>query len=56
MILPQSEIFGALPDGTLVDVFTLTNCHGLRMRVMTYGAVILSLEVPDCCCSPVETR
>lgn len=47
MILPQSEIFGALPDGTLVDVFTLTNRHGLRMRVMTYGAVILSLEVPD---------
>jgi aldose 1-epimerase len=47
MILPQSEIFGVLPDGTLVDVFTLTNCHGLRMRVMTYGAVILSLEVPD---------
>ncbi len=47
MILPQSEIFGVLPDGTLVDVFTLTNRHGLRMRVMTYGAVILSLEVPD---------
>ncbi len=47
MILPQSEIFGALPDGTLVDVFTLTNRHGLKMRVMTYGAVILSLEVPD---------
>lgn len=47
MIPPQAEFFGAMPDGTAVDVYTLTNSHGLTMRMMTYGAVVLSLEVPD---------
>ncbi len=44
---PKPESFGSMPDGTAVDVFTLTNSRGLRMRVMTYGAVVLSLDVPD---------
>jgi aldose 1-epimerase len=47
MIPPQPEFFGTMPDGTAVSVFTLTNSRGLRMRVMNYGAVVLSLEVPD---------
>ena len=47
MSIPQPESFGSMPDGTAVDVFTLTNSRGLRMRVMTYGAVVLSLEAPD---------
>lgn len=47
MIVPEPEFFGLMPDGTVVDSFTLTNRHGSRMRVMTYGAAVLSLEVPD---------
>ena len=39
--------FGRLPDGTAVDLFTLTNAHGIEVRVMTYGCVILSLKTPD---------
>jgi aldose 1-epimerase len=41
------EPFGALADGTPIDIFTLTNRHGLEARVMTYGAILVSLRVPD---------
>jgi aldose 1-epimerase len=41
------EHFGRLADGTAVEIFTLTNAHGLRARIMTYGATLVSLEVPD---------
>jgi aldose 1-epimerase len=41
------EEFGRLPDGTAVELFTLYNSAGLRARIMTYGAILVSLEVPD---------
>ena len=41
------EPFGTLPDGTAVELFTLTNSKGLKARLMTYGAILVSLEVPD---------
>jgi len=41
------EPFGHLPDGSAVDIFTLTNDGGLKARLMTYGAILVSLEVPD---------
>ncbi len=44
---PKAEPFGKTADGTPVDVFTLTNSHGLKLRTMTYGAIVLSLETPD---------
>jgi aldose 1-epimerase len=30
-----------------VEVITLTNAHGLRARVLTWGATLVSLSVPD---------
>ncbi len=39
--------FGSLPDGTAVEIYTLTNDKGLKARIMTYGATLVSLEVPD---------
>jgi aldose 1-epimerase len=39
--------FGRLPDGRPVDVFTLTNGHGLELRAISYGAIIVSLHAPD---------
>src|SRR5262245_784547 len=39
--------FGMLPDGTSVELYTLRNRHGLEVRVMTYGGIIVSLRVPD---------
>jgi len=41
------ESFGNLPDGTAIELYTLTNAHGLKARLITYGAIVVSLEVPD---------
>src|SRR5574341_2279288 len=39
--------FGTLPDGRAVEAFTLTNAHGLEVRAITYGGIIVSLRAPD---------
>ena len=39
--------FGTLPDGRAVELFTLTNAHGVEVRVMTYGGIITVLRTPD---------
>ena len=39
--------FGKTRDGKAVEIYTLTNAHGLEMRVITYGGIITSLKVPD---------
>jgi len=39
--------FGQLPDGTAVELYTLTNPKGMKARIMTYGGTLVSLEVPD---------
>ncbi len=43
----QADGFGHLPTGESVQVFTLTNRNGVRLRAMNYGAIVLSLETPD---------
>ncbi len=47
VIPPHPEPFGKTPEGSVVEVFTLTNSRGVRLRALTYGGVVLSLEVPD---------
>ena len=44
---PKPAPFGKLPDGTPVDVYTLTNAHGIKLRALNYGGIVLSLEIPD---------
>jgi aldose 1-epimerase len=39
--------FGTMPDGTAVDLYTLTNAGGMVCKVITYGAAITELLVPD---------
>jgi len=39
--------FGRLPDGGPVESFTLTNAGGVELRAISYGAIIVSLHVPD---------
>jgi aldose 1-epimerase len=34
-------------DGQKVELFTLTNGHGMTARITNYGAFLVSLEVPD---------
>ena len=36
-----------MPDGKEVKIFTLTNSSGLEARVTEYGAILVSLKVPD---------
>lgn len=43
----KEEIFGKMPDGSEVKIFTLTNKNGLRARVTEYGAILVSMETPD---------
>jgi aldose 1-epimerase len=39
--------FGALADGTGIDKWTLTDAHGMSVSVLTWGATIQSVLVPD---------
>jgi len=39
--------FGKLSDGRNVEIFTLINANGIKARLMTLGATIVSLETPD---------
>ncbi|MEU6533219.1 aldose epimerase family protein [Streptomyces sp. NPDC046928] len=43
---PVRSLFGTLPDGTKVHSWSLAN-GGTRMKVLSYGGVVQSLEVPD---------
>lgn len=45
MGVEQSD-FGVTPAGDSVDVFTITNSKGMRMRVTNYGGIITSLHAP----------
>jgi aldose 1-epimerase len=39
--------FGMLPGGDSVQLFTLSAARGLEVRIMTYGATIVSIRAPD---------
>ncbi len=40
------ETFGTLSTGEEIDIYTLTSTTGIKAKIMTYGAAIVSLEVP----------
>jgi aldose 1-epimerase len=39
--------FGKMPDGTVVEAYTLYNRQGASAKVITYGATLTELHVPD---------
>lgn len=41
------ESFGKTPDGQEVFLYEMANANGIRARVINYGAILVSLEVPD---------
>ena len=43
----EKEFFGQTPDGKQVELYTLTNTNGLKAKITNYGAILVSLEVPD---------
>ncbi len=43
----EKKPFGKLPDGTPIDEYTLTNGKGMTAKIITYGAIVTELHVPD---------
>jgi aldose 1-epimerase len=43
----KKQVFGKTEDGKNVDLYTLTNSTGLNAKIMTYGGIVTSLQVPD---------
>ena len=41
------ESFGTMPDGHAVSAITLVNRHNVRVRILSLGAVLQSVIVPD---------
>jgi aldose 1-epimerase len=39
--------YGKLADGRAVDIYTLANAKGMRVKLINYGAATVSVEVPD---------
>jgi aldose 1-epimerase len=42
----QKMDFGKV-DNTPVELYVLTNAHGMQAKIMTYGAILTELDVPD---------
>ena len=40
-------VYGKMPDGREVKIWTLTNADGMEAKVTEYGAILVSLKVPD---------
>jgi len=51
--MPKSEVqvlrapYGRLQHGTPVEQFTLRNPHGIELRAIAYGGIVVSLRTPD---------
>jgi aldose 1-epimerase len=43
----KRQSYGKTSDGTEVDIFTLKNSSGITARVITYGCIITSVQMPD---------
>ena len=43
----EKDRFGTTADGTAVDRYTLRNSRGMTVRLITYGATLTELLVPD---------
>ncbi|PYV05064.1 MAG: galactose-1-epimerase [Acidobacteria bacterium] len=43
----QRQPFGKTPDQKVIDLYTLTNAHGVEARITNYGGILVSLKAPD---------
>ncbi|MFW6140377.1 MAG: aldose epimerase family protein [Acidobacteriota bacterium] len=46
MTLEKKE-FGTMPDGQKIDLYILSNPNGMKAKITNYGAILVSLIVPD---------
>lgn len=47
LALADPEPFGETADGTAVELYTLSNANGMVAKLMTRGATLVELQVPD---------
>jgi aldose 1-epimerase len=43
----KQDRYGTTEDGAAVEVWTLANTQGMRAEILSFGAIIARLEVPD---------
>ena len=43
----EKAAYGKMPDGKQVDIYTLTNAKGMKVKLTNYGGITVSVEVPD---------
>ncbi|MGA2244468.1 MAG: aldose epimerase family protein [Verrucomicrobiota bacterium] len=43
----SKKLFGTTSDHIPVDLYTLRNRRGMEAKIMTYGGIVTSLQVPD---------
>lgn len=43
----DKDKYGVTKDGAAVDVYTMTNANGMIARIITFGALLTELHVPD---------
>jgi aldose 1-epimerase len=43
----NQQVFGKMPDGAPIELYTLANANGMHAGIMTYGGVVVSLTAPD---------
>jgi aldose 1-epimerase len=43
----RESVFGKMPDGTPVPLYTVRNANGMEAAITSYGAIVTSLRVPD---------
>ncbi len=43
----KKDVFGKTDEGKEAEIFTLSNDNGITAKVTSYGATLVSLEIPD---------
>jgi aldose 1-epimerase len=43
----KKQAYGKMPDGTVIDLYTLSNANGMQAGIITYGGTVVSLTAPD---------
>lgn len=43
----KSSVFGTMPDGRVIHLYTLTNRHGVEVSITNYGGRVVSILAPD---------
>ena len=45
--VPSPQVFGRLDNGETIYLYTLANRTGMTVQIINYGAIMVSLKVPD---------